>query len=149
MPSHLNILLVEDDDVDVMTVRRALTGARVDHDLTVHRTGGDALAWLRDAARADAGPLPDVLILDLNLPLLSGLELLESVKKIPALAAIPAVVLTTSGQESDVARAFELGAAGYFVKPVDFDRFVAVMGTLCRYWSMSALSHPPAGKVRS
>jgi DNA-binding response OmpR family regulator len=144
----LNILLVEDDEVDVMTVRRALAVAHVDHDLIVHRTGADALGWLRAETGVERGPLPDLLILDLNLPLLSGLELLESVKKIPALAAIPSVVLTTSGQESDVARAFELGAAGYFVKPVDFDRFVAVMSTLCRYWSLSAIARPRSGPPR-
>ena len=148
MPSRLRILLVEDDDVDAMTVRRALASARIDHELWVQRSGSEALAWLR-AADAQGQPLPDVLILDLNLPLLSGLELLESVKKIPTLAMIPSVVLTTSGQESDVASAFELGAAGYFVKPVDFDRFVAVMTTLCDYWSMSAISpRTAAGKAR-
>ena len=137
LPSRLKILLVEDDVVDAMTVRRALAEARIDSELVVRQTGADALAWLRDAAGADVEPLPDVVILDLNLPLSSGHDLLESIKKIPALGGIPSVVLTTSGDERDVTRAFEAGAAGYFVKPVDFGRFVALMGTLCRYWAMS------------
>jgi CheY-like chemotaxis protein len=142
--SRLKILLVEDDEVDVMTVRRALDRADVEHDLAIERNGGEALTKLEASARGEGPPLPSVMIFDLNLPRLSGLELLARVKQAPGLVAIPAVILTTSAQESDVARAFELGAAGYFVKPVDFDRFVEVMSTLCRYWSV-ATARPPSG----
>jgi CheY-like chemotaxis protein len=139
----LKILLVEDDDVDVMTARRALAKAGVDHELRIERTGAAGLASLRAAAAA-TDPFPDLLILDLNLPMLSGLELLAAIKQTPDFGPIPAVILTTSGYEKDVSRSFELGAAGYFVKPVEFEQYVAVIGTMCRYWTPLAASSDPA-----
>ncbi|MEX0652692.1 MAG: response regulator [Phycisphaeraceae bacterium] len=127
------ILLVEDDDVDAKTVRRALRDLNVSNPLDRTSDGAEALAYLRDTSHA----APGLILLDLNLPVMSGIELLQSVKADPRLRRIPVVVLTTSRLEMDKLATFELSVAGYMVKPVDYIKFVEVVRTIDLYWSLS------------
>lgn len=128
------ILLVEDDQVDVMTTRRALKEVRVSNPLAVCENGEQAIAWLREAPE-----LPCIILLDLNMPIMNGIEFLQSVKADPGLRRIPVVVLTTSDEQEDKVRSFDLGVAGYMAKPVDYRRFVEVMRSIDLYWTISEM----------
>lgn len=128
----LNYLLVEDDQIDVMKVRRAFQRAGITSSLAVAHDGIEALAMLRN------GAVPcrrQVILLDLNMPRMSGLEMLEELRSDPLLRTIPTVVFSTSNEPRDRARAFALGAAGYFVKPLEFSSFATLIEALERYWS--------------
>lgn len=127
------ILLVEDDQVDAMTVRRALKELQVANPL-VHREHGEAaLEYLQNPENER----PCLILLDLNMPIMGGVEFLEVVKTLPLLKRIPVVVLTTSAEEQDKCRSFDLGIAGYMRKPVDYRRFVEVMRAIDLYWTLS------------
>lgn len=128
------ILLVEDDQVDVMTTRRALKEIHVANPLVVCEHGEEALDYLRNADE-----LPCIVLLDLNMPVMNGIEFLRSVKEDVRLRRIPAVVLTTSEEKLDKERSFDLGAAGYMPKPVDYRNFVDIMRSIDRYWTLSEL----------
>lgn len=127
------ILLIEDDEVDAKTVRRALRDLHVTNPLDLASNGEEALADLQDQART----LPGLILLDLNLPVMSGIEFLKLVKADPRLRRIPVVVLTTSRLEMDKVASFDLSVAGYMVKPVDYLQFVEVVRTIDLYWSLS------------
>jgi CheY-like chemotaxis protein len=122
------ILLVEDNPGDAQLVRMAFAEALPSARLSVATDGEAALARLREE-----GP-PDLLLLDLNLPRLSGHEVLEAVKADAALRRLPIVVLSSSDAESDVSRSYELGASSHVAKPGDVDALFAVVETLARYW---------------
>jgi CheY-like chemotaxis protein len=129
----LNILLVEDDAVDVMNVRRAFEKNNIISPLHVASNGIDALQILR------SGQLPSdrrIVLLDLNMPRMNGLEFLRHVRSDPQLNLVPVVVLTTSADERDKVEAFNLNVAGYLVKPVTFGDFAELMATLNKYWSL-------------
>jgi CheY-like chemotaxis protein len=140
MQSSKPILLVEDDSVDVMTVKRALKDLSVSNQLVPAGDGEQALAYLRDRR----APRPCIILLDLNMPKMSGTEFLKTVKADDALKTIPVIVLTTSNTEQDIARSFELGAAGYMVKSIDYDKFIDTIKTIDLYWTQSKL--PPIGE---
>lgn len=140
MQSSKPILLVEDDSVDVMTVKRALRDLAVKSELIPKGDGEQALAYLRE----DGAPKPCVIILDLNMPKMNGTEFLKIVKADEMLKKIPVIVLTTSNSEQDIARSFELGAAGYMVKSVDYKHFMETIRTINSYWTLSKL--PPNGE---
>jgi len=129
----LNILLVDDDEVDVMTVKRAFQKANITNKLFVASDGVEALELLRD------GTVPAhrrLVLLDLNMPRMNGLELLRELRKDPALQAITVVVLTTSNEDRDRVDAFQLNVSGYLLKPVTFHTFAEVMATLNKYWTL-------------
>jgi CheY-like chemotaxis protein len=129
----LNILLVEDDAVDVMNVRRAFEKNGIDSQLHVATNGLEALQMLR------GGQVPGdrrLVLLDLNLPRMNGIEFLRHLRSDPQLNLIPVVVLTTSADERDKIEAFNLNAAGYLVKPVTFGPFAELISALNRYWSL-------------
>jgi len=129
------ILLVEDDSVDAMTVKRAFKDLKVLNSL-VHTTNGEeALAYLRD----ESNKKPCVILLDLNMPKMNGIEFLKIVKADDALKKIPVVVLTTSKEESDIVDSFKLSVAGYIVKPVDYKKFVEAIRAIELYWTLSEL----------
>lgn len=133
----LNILLVEDDDVDVMNVRRAFEKHHLTNALYVASNGIEALALLRSATL----PLTRRLVLlDLNMPKMNGLETLREIRKDPAIAATPVVVLTTSNNDRDRIEAYHLHVAGYLVKPVTFTSFLELTAALNKYWTLSELS---------
>jgi CheY-like chemotaxis protein len=133
------ILLVEDDQVDAMTVKRALKDVRVTNRLDITGDGEEALAFLR----APENESPCIILLDLNMPRMNGIEFLSVVKQDETLRRIPVVVLTSSREEQDKVDSFDLGVAGYMVKPVDYQQFVEVMRTIDLYWTLSEL--PPGG----
>jgi CheY-like chemotaxis protein len=133
------ILLVEDNPMDVDLTKRALRRHRLANELLIARDGEEAVNMI---ARWEAGEaVPSLILLDLKLPRLSGLEVLQRLKAHPAFAAIPVVVLTTSREDGDVKRAYQLGANSYIVKPVDFDKFVEVAAQIELYWTV--LNEPP------
>jgi len=135
MKNQMPILLVEDDDVDVMTMRRALKDLRIANPLFVAGDGEAALEVLRDSAKAR----PCVILLDLNMPRMGGIEFLGVVKADAVLKSIPVIVLTTSREESDRVETFQLSVAGYMIKPADYKQFVEVVRTIDLYWTLSEL----------
>ena len=139
------ILLVEDNPDDVEITLRAFRKVRLANTLHVVRDGQEALDFLfREgdySDRADA-PQPDVILLDLNLPKVSGLEVLEKVKASDGLSSIPVIVLTVSEQQEDVRESYKVGANTYITKPVDFEKFVHAMEILGEYWMVIARLPP-------
>ena len=136
LEKSLNILLVEDDQVDVMNVKRAFDKNRIVNPLFVAGDGLEGLQMLRD------GTVPDerrLVLLDLNMPRMNGIEFLRELRRDPDLQHTPVVVLTTSNDERDKIEAYNLNVAGYLLKPVTFINFVEVMATLNKYWSLVEL----------
>jgi CheY-like chemotaxis protein len=129
------ILLVEDDQVDIMTILRALKEIHVCNPVVSMENGEAALDWL---SRADE-EMPCIILLDLNMPIMSGIEFLRLVKQDERLRRIPVVVLTTSDEQEDKVRSFDLGVAGYMAKPVDYRRFVEIMRSIDMYWTLSEM----------
>ena len=129
------ILLVEDDQVDMMRVTRALKDIHVTNQIVHRENGEDALNYLRD----ENSDKPCLILLDLNMPIMNGIEFLQTVKKDERLRGIPVVVLTTSDDQQDKLDSFNLGVAGYVAKPVDYRQFVEVMRSIDAYWTMSAM----------
>ncbi len=129
------ILLIEDDEVDVLLVRRVLKELKVSNPVTVAGNGEIALERLRD----NELPRPALIFLDLNMPRMSGLEFLRQARAEGCADGIPVIVLTTSRQDQDVVEGFEYNVSGYMIKPVAYSEFVEVMKTIDRYWSMSEL----------
>ena len=129
------ILLVEDDRVDAMTVKRALKDLKVINQLVHVVNGEEALDYLRN----ESNKKPCVILLDLNLPKLNGLEFLKITKGDEELKKIPVVALTTSKEAPDINASFKLGVAGYIVKPVDYEKFVEAIRVLELYWTLSEL----------
>jgi CheY-like chemotaxis protein len=132
----LNILLIEDDEIDVENIRRAFRKNNIAHPLWIAENGIEALQMLR----AGTVPAPRRLILlDLNLPRMNGLEFLHALRNDPALASVPVVVLTTSNDERDKVDAFNLNVAGYLLKPMSLTAFAELMGAFNKYWNLVEL----------
>jgi CheY-like chemotaxis protein len=127
------ILLVEDDSVDAMTVRRALKELHVANRLEHAGNGEEALAYLHDPYKER----PCIILLDLNMPVMNGTEFLRVVKADSGLRRFPIVVLTTSDEEEDKLASFNLGVAGYIRKPVEYLKFVEIMRAINIYWTIS------------
>lgn len=135
MRSKKPILLVEDDKVDAMTVKRSLREIHVTNRIEIAGNGEEALQYLR----ASQNEHPCIILLDLNMPKMNGIEFLQIVKRDSELRKIPVVVLTTSKNEQDKIESFNLGVAGYMVKPVDYQQFVEVVSTINLYWTLSEM----------
>lgn len=131
------ILLAEDDPGDQKLTRRALEDGRIDNDLYIVENGEEALDYLLRRGKYQdpaTSPRPDLFLLDLNMPKVDGRQVLEEIEKNPACSNITTVVLTTSQQEEDIIRSYDLGIKSYITKPVEFDEFVDVVKTLGKYW---------------
>jgi two-component system, response regulator len=141
------ILLVEDNDDDVQLTKRALVQNRIGNELTVVHDGVAALEHLRRlASGAPSGPpLPAVVLLDLKLPRMDGLETLKQLRSDPRLRRLPVVILTSSKEEQDIVKSYDLGANSYIRKPVDFEQFSAAIRQLGLYWLVLNEPPPPAG----
>lgn len=129
------ILLVEDDSVDAMTVVRALKDLNVTNPLVHKLNGEEALEYLR----VNKNQRPCLILLDLNMPKMNGIEFLKVAKSEDVLKKIPVVVLTTSKDEQDIVESFELSVAGYMVKTVDYKKFVETIRAVNLYWTLSEL----------
>lgn len=130
----IEILLVEDNAPDVRLTIEALREGKVRNELHVVRDGADALAFVRREPPFEVAPRPDLILLDLNLPKVNGLEVLRTIKGDPDLRRIPVVVLTTSNTDRDRFAAYDLHANSYITKPLDLDDFLAVIRTVESYW---------------
>jgi CheY-like chemotaxis protein len=129
------VLLVEDDSVDAMTIKRSLQDLESKTMLVRSTNGEEALEYLRNPDNE----MPCIILLDLNMPKMNGIEFLKIVKTDNRLKKIPVIVLTTSKEDSDIIESFELSVAGYMIKPVDYRQFVEAMRTLHSYWILSRL----------
>src|SRR4030042_343864 len=129
------ILLVEDDNIDVMTVRRAFKDLKVTNQLVHVVNGEEALQYLRN----ENDKKPCVILLDLNMPKMNGIEFLQVRGEDEELKKIPVVALTTSKEAPDIDESFKLGVAGYIVKPVGYKNFVEAIRTINLYWTLSEL----------
>ena len=141
------ILLAEDDPADQELTRRALEQGRIDNDLFIVHNGEQALDYLyqRNAfADPKEAPFPDLLLLDLNMPRIGGIEVLKQIHEDPGLRLLRTIVLTTSDQERDVIESYGLGVSSYITKPVDPDRFFRAVATLNEYW-FRIVKLPPKG----
>ncbi len=135
--SIVDILLVEDDEVDVMNVQRAFKKNHIKHNLHVAGNGLEALALLRgDDKTPKLTPRPKIILLDLNMPKMNGIEFLQALRKDPELKPISVFVLTTSGEERDIIAAHQHNVAGYILKPIELESFIQALATLDRYWSL-------------
>jgi CheY-like chemotaxis protein len=141
-PRLIEVLLVEDDPGDVLLTREAFEHQKVANRLHIVNNGEDAIAFLRKEGEHADAPDPDLVLLDLNLPGMHGREVLAAVKEDPKLQTIPVVVLTTSEAEEDVLRSYQLHANAYVTKPVDFDRFMAVVRAIDEFF-VSVVRLPP------
>ncbi len=129
------VLLVEDDTIDALTVKRAFHDLQVTCPLVHRLNGEDGLAHLMEAGHQP----PCVILLDLHMPKMNGLEFLRIIKLDSGLKKIPVIVLTTSSEERDIVESFRLGVAGYIIKPVDYAKFVAALHTVDLYWTLNEL----------
>ncbi|MEM6524140.1 MAG: response regulator [Bacteroidota bacterium] len=135
MHEDKQILLIEDDKVDALAVKKALKDTDISNELIHISSGQEALECLKNQTAPNIG----LILLDLNMPMMNGIEFLEERNKEPAIASIPLVVLTTSRNETDVKSSYKLGISGYIVKPVNYNDFKTVIKKLHAYWSLCEL----------
>lgn len=128
----VNILLVEDDEVDIMNVQRAFKKNSINNPLYIARNGMEALEMLR----GKQVPMPQIVILDINMPKMNGIEFLQEVRQDPELKQISVFVMTTSNEDSDKVNAYNLNVAGYILKPLSFEKFISSVATLNSYWKL-------------
>ena len=133
-PQPIDILLVEDNEADVRLTQEVLTDSKVRNNLIIANDGAQALACLRREGKFKAAPRPDLILLDLNLPVKDGREVLAQIKEDPDLKRIPVVILTTSKAEEDILKTYNLHANCYITKPVDLEQFVTVVNYIEDFW---------------
>lgn len=142
------ILLVEDNPNDLELTLIALEKSQLANEVIIVRDGAEALEYLNCAGEFSTRPAgnPAVILLDLKLPKVDGLEVLQSIRASAPLKSIPVVMLTSSKEEQDLLRSYELGVNAYVVKPVDFKEFVQAISDLGIFWAV--LNEPPPGSTR-
>jgi two-component system response regulator len=138
----ITVLMVEDDPDDIMLTQMALRANRLRMNLFVVNDGVEAMRFLRGEGEYADRRRPDIVLLDLNLPLMDGREVLMAIKQDPALADIPVVILTTSQAEEDIAASYREHANCYISKPVDFDQFRSVVASIENFW-FTVVQLPP------
>ncbi|MGO8672700.1 MAG: response regulator [Capsulimonadaceae bacterium] len=138
----LEVLLIDDNPGDADLAREALGEGRPANKLHVVSDGLQALAYLRKDGKYKGAVRPDLILLDLNMPRVSGQEVLAQIKADPGLMRIPVVVLTTSRAERDILESYNLRANCYVAKPVDFDQFIHVIRSICDFW-LTVVTLPP------
>jgi CheY-like chemotaxis protein len=141
----VTILLVEDDAVDVMNVQRAFKKNNIKNPLAVAGNGLEALNMLRgEEGYGKITPRPQIILLDLNMPKMNGLEFLKELRQDPQLRSISVFVMTTSNDDRDRIDAYDLNVAGYIIKPVSFEKFVNAVSILSSYWKLCEPSEVPS-----
>ena len=138
------ILLIEDNSGDAKLASMAFKDAKIDNHLVIARTGEQAMAILSGEAEhaetfSGPGKLPDIILLDLNLPKMSGREVLETVKADPRLMHIPVIILSSSLDEQDIAKSYNLHATAYIIKPLDLEKFRDVVSTIEQFFFFLAV----------
>ncbi|MDZ7843457.1 MAG: response regulator [Anaerolineales bacterium] len=145
MAEEAFILLVEDNEMDVVLTLDAFQEARLRNPVHVASTGERALDYLHGRGKyqdRDEYPLPDIILLDLKLPGISGMDVLREIKDRPTLKQIPVIILSSSSEEADRALGYDLGVNSYLVKPVSFEGFLSVVGKIKEYWLTINLGPP-------
>ncbi len=133
----VNILLVEDDMIDVMNVKRAFKKNKINNALLFAENGVEALEMLRgENGKEPIKPIPKIILLDLNMPKMGGIEFLKELRADENLKNISVFVMTTSNEDNDKVEAFKLNVAGYILKPLSFESFVNAVSTLHNYWML-------------
>ena len=140
----IQILMAEDSPSDAELARQAFKNGKLLNELTIVKDGMEAMAYLRKEGQYADSPRPDVILLDLNMPKKDGREVLEEIKNNPALRTIPVVILTTSEDENDVMKSYELQASCYITKPVEFDNFLEVAKSIKQFY-FHIVTLPPNG----
>lgn len=133
----ISFLLVEDDEVDIMNVKRAFEKNNITNPLHIARDGEEAIQILKRKPRIEN--FPNIVLLDLKLPRMDGIEFLNFIRKDPDLKKLIVIVLTTSDDSRDISSAYNLNVAGYIVKPITFEKFLQAMATINLYWTLSKL----------
>lgn len=126
------IMLIEDDYVDALTIKRAFRDIKVENELIIAEDGEKALEMLKDMQE-----YPQVIILDLNMPKLSGIEFLKIIKKDENFAIIPVVIMTTSKEDEDKLNCYKNGISGYIEKPIDYNEFLEILKIVYDYWMIN------------
>lgn len=134
MTRELKILLIEDDTIELMKLNRAMLSLNMNHEVTEAKNGEDALELLLKEKY-----YPDIILLDLNMPKINGIEFLEILKNNESIKFIPTIILTTSSNEKDLLACFNLGISGYILKPLKYDEYIAKIKVLLSYWSANEL----------
>lgn len=134
MKKEIKILLVEDNEGDVVLTMQALKKANVTNGINVAMDGEEAMRYLRKEGRFENAETPDLILLDINLPKIDGMEVLAEIKNDENLKSIPVVMLTTSDSENDIVRSYNNHANCYITKPVDFKKFIEVIQAIKDFW---------------
>nr|WP_321248233.1 response regulator [uncultured Psychroserpens sp.] len=134
MSKTLKVLLIEDDTIEVMKLNRAMTSLNLKHQIIEANNGEDALHILQKKEI-----LPDIILLDLNMPKVNGIEFLSILKSDDTLKYIPTIILTTSNNQKDLLECYKIGVAGYVLKPLKYEEYVSKIETLLTYWSINEL----------
>ncbi|HKJ49301.1 MAG TPA: response regulator [Christiangramia sp.] len=134
MKQKLNVLFIEDDEIEVMKLHRTLNSQGINHIINEAQDGEEAIKFLRTTTK-----LPDLILLDLNMPKMNGIEFLKILKDDKVLKYIPTIILTTSNNRKDVLECYKVGIAGYMIKPLKYDDYVEKLTSLFDYWSMNEL----------
>ncbi|MBP7591060.1 MAG: response regulator [Chloroflexi bacterium] len=142
----VKILLVEDNPGDIRLTKEALREGKVNNEMFIVTDGLEALAFLNQKGQYANAPRPDVILLDLNLPLMNGAEVLANIKADPRLKRIPVIVLTTSDDERDILKSYDLHANAYVTKPVDLEHFIEIIGQIEGFW-LTIVKLPPTNQI--
>ncbi len=134
MYKRLNVLLIEDDAIEVMKLNRTISKLQLNHTITEANNGSDALKVLNETEE-----LPDIILLDLNMPKINGIEFLSIIKRSEKLKHIPTVILTTSSHKKDLLECYKIGVSGYVLKPLKYDDYVLKIEKVLAYWSINQL----------
>lgn len=134
MAKNLKILLVEDNLIEIMKMKRTISLLKLQHTLLEAKNGEEALKVLEDKAN-----IPDIILLDLNMPKISGIEFLKILKADDDLKHIPTIILTTSSNQKDLLECYKTGMSGYVLKPLKYDDYVKKIETVLTYWSVNEL----------
>ena len=134
MAKALKILLIEDDTIEIMKLNRVINSLKSSHEIIEARNGEVALSILEEKDK-----LPDIILLDLNMPKINGIEFLSILKSNNHLKYIPAIILTTSNNRKDLLACYNVGVAGYVLKPLEYDEYVLKIEKLLSYWSINEL----------
>ncbi len=137
----INLLLVEDNEGDIVLLTEALSDAKIVHKIDIARDGAEAINLLNRLAKTNSDDLPDLILLDINLPKKNGYEVIASLKENSALGKIPLIIFTTSSSELDIIKAKNLEAYCYIIKPIEIEEYVKVVSKIVEFW-LSTLKLP-------